>query len=113
MLALVPSIPYVLLRHGLLAPFTLVILGAERAAEAGFGLFALQMPGGVWFAAMTLSSSKGTTAQLAAMIVATLLAAVLWTEFVQRPLIARWKAKETGVSVTVVAREAILQTGRK
>ena len=77
LLALVPGIPYVPLRHGLLAAATLVVLAdlasgrgvlarclsapwLDRAADASFGLFALQMPVGVWFAIATLRSSAGT-----------------------------------------------------
>jgi len=75
-LAFVPDIPYVLLRHGLLVPITLAILadlargqgliargltwrGFERVSEASFGLFALQMPAGVWFAIAALRSAQG------------------------------------------------------
>jgi peptidoglycan/LPS O-acetylase OafA/YrhL len=113
LLALVPGIPYVPLRHGLLSAATLAILAdlaagrgllartlsaswLDRAADASFGLFALQMPVGVWFAIGTLRSSTGTTAHLAAMIVLTLAAAVLWSEAVQRPLLRRLRRRKTG-----------------
>jgi peptidoglycan/LPS O-acetylase OafA/YrhL len=103
-LAFVPNIPYVLLRHGLLVPITLAILadlanghgliartltwrGFERVSDASFGLFALQMPAGVWFAIAVLRSSQGTTVQLIGMITSTFVAAILWTEAVQRPLL--------------------------
>jgi peptidoglycan/LPS O-acetylase OafA/YrhL len=98
--------PYVLLRHGFLAPITLVILADlargrgliarvlawpwfGRLAEASFGLFALQMPVGVWFALTTLRSSEGTTTQLVLLIAATCASAILWTEAVQRPMLHR------------------------
>jgi peptidoglycan/LPS O-acetylase OafA/YrhL len=93
-----------LLRHGLLVPITLAILadlargqgliargltwrGLERASEASFGLFSLQMPAGVWFAIAVLRSAQGTTLQLTGMIVTTFVAAILWTEAVQRPVL--------------------------
>jgi len=112
-LAFVPEIPYVLLRHGLLVPITLAILadlargqgliargltwrGLERVSEASFGLFALQMPAGVWFAIATLRSAQATTLQLIGMITSTFIAAILWTETVQRPLLQQLrKVKST------------------
>jgi peptidoglycan/LPS O-acetylase OafA/YrhL len=116
-LAFVPDIPYVLLRHGLLVPITLAILadlakgrgliarslawrGFERVSEASFGLFALQMPAGVWFAISTLRSAQGTTLQLVGMISSTLIAAVLWTEAVQRPLLQRLRKVQSTADAT-------------
>jgi peptidoglycan/LPS O-acetylase OafA/YrhL len=104
-LAFVPGFPYVFLRHGILVPVTLLILadlargrgflarllswrGFERVAEASFGLFALQMPAGVWFAIAALGSSRGTTLQFVGMVLSTFLSALIWTEFAQRPLLA-------------------------
>jgi peptidoglycan/LPS O-acetylase OafA/YrhL len=98
--------PYVLLRHGLMVPMTLLILAdlargrgliaralawhrLGRLSEASFGLFALQMPIGVWFAFLTLRSAEGTTANLVGLIATTLAIAILWTEAVQRPLLRR------------------------
>jgi peptidoglycan/LPS O-acetylase OafA/YrhL len=105
-LALVPDIPYVILRHGLLAPFTLVLIAAlahghgllasvlglrplTRLSEASFSLFALQMPAGLWFCVATLRTSAGTSAHLVGMIVWTLGLAFAWAEWVQRPLLER------------------------
>jgi peptidoglycan/LPS O-acetylase OafA/YrhL len=105
-LAGVGPIPYVLLRHGLMAPLTLVMLsglaggrglvaralawpGVARWSEASFGLFALQMPVGVWFAIAALRTPRGSTGHLVAMVGLTLTASVLWAEFVQRPLTDR------------------------
>ena len=102
LLMLAPSIPYVVLRHGLFMPVFLLILwdlGRGRGvlaglasgrilgwlSEASFGLFALQMPVGVWFMVLTPVGPNGTTAHLVGMIVATLGASVLWAELVQRP----------------------------
>ena len=81
LLAFARQVPYVPLRHGLLAPFSLVVIndlahgrgllarflswrGFGRLSEASFSLFALQMPAGVWFCVATLSSATGTTAHL-------------------------------------------------
>lgn len=105
-LTLVPRVPYVPLRHGLLAPLTLFVIadlargrgllgrliawhGFGRLSEASFSLFALQMPAAVWFCIAVLSSPRGTTAQLLGMIAWTLLLSVVWAEAVQRPLIER------------------------
>jgi peptidoglycan/LPS O-acetylase OafA/YrhL len=105
-LTLVPGVPYVPLRHGLLASLTLFVIadlargrgllgwllawrGFGRLSEASFSLFALQMPAGVWFCVALLRSPHGTTAQLLGLIAWTLLLAVLWAEAVQRPLIER------------------------
>ena len=95
LLAFARQVPYVPLRHGLLAPFSLVVIndlahgrgllarflswrGFGRLSEASFSLFALQMPAGVWFCVATLSSATGTTAHLVAMIAWTLGLAVVW-----------------------------------
>jgi peptidoglycan/LPS O-acetylase OafA/YrhL len=103
-LALVPEVPYVLLRHGLLVPLTLIVIadiargrgllgrllawrGFGRLSEASFSLFALQMPAGVWFCVATLRTPHGTNAHLLAMIAWTLGLAVVWAEAVQRPLV--------------------------
>ncbi|WP_165226606.1 acyltransferase family protein [Aquisphaera insulae] len=100
-LALTPAIPYVPLRHGLLAPALLLVITDlargrgllarglsapifARASEASFPLFALQMPAGLWFCVGFLSSSKGTTGQLLGMIAWTLGASALWAELVGR-----------------------------
>ncbi len=108
------EVPYVLLRHGLLVPITLAILADlargrglvaralswprfERLSEASFGLFALQMPVGVWFALIALRSAEGTTAQLAALIATTLVGALLWTEAVQRPLLQRHRRSQSAL----------------
>ncbi|QEH33327.1 Acyltransferase family protein [Aquisphaera giovannonii] len=94
-LALVPGIPYVPLRHGLLAPALLVVIvdlargrgllawGLSnhlfaRASEASFPLFALQMPAGLWFCVFFVDSAKGSTGQLLGMISWTLGASMLW-----------------------------------
>lgn len=107
-IAFIPGIPYVLLRHGLLAPLTLIILAdlarhrgilarllsarwMDRASDAGFALFALQMPAGVWFSFLVVKSHEGSALHLAGMIAVTLGAAFAWTEWVQRPLIRRFK----------------------
>jgi peptidoglycan/LPS O-acetylase OafA/YrhL len=106
LLAFARQVPYVPLRHGLLAPFSLVVIndlahgrgllarflswrGFGRLSEASFSLFALQMPAGVWFCVATLSSATGTTAHLVAMIAWTLGLAVIWSELAQRPMIER------------------------
>lgn len=98
----VPAIPYVPLRHGLLTPAFLGIvwdLGRGRGilahivsgrmfcrlSEASFGLFALQMPVGVWFMFLTLVGPRGTSLHLMGMIAATLGASIAWAELVQRP----------------------------
>jgi peptidoglycan/LPS O-acetylase OafA/YrhL len=70
-----------------------------RLSEASFGLFALQMPVGVWFALMTLRSAEGTTAQLVVLIATTLVGAILWTEVVQRPLLQRHRRSNPAPSV--------------
>ncbi|MDR3621670.1 MAG: acyltransferase [Paludisphaera borealis] len=105
-------VPYVLLRHGLLAPLTLVVLAdlaagkgflsrllsgswQDRLADAGFGLFALQMPVGLGFALAVFRGSTGTTGQLAALVLVTLAAALAWSEFVQRPLLRRLRKRST------------------
>jgi len=105
-LAFARQVPYVPLRHGLLAPLALLVIddlahgrgllgrflswpGFGRLSEASFSLFALQMPAGVWFCVATLSTATGTTAQLMAMIAWTLGLAVIWSELVQRPMIER------------------------
>ena len=109
------EIPYVLLGHGLLVPITLAILADlargrglmaraswpwfGRLSEAGFGLFALQMPIGVWLVFVTLRSAEGTTAQLAVLIATTLVVAILWTEAVQRPLLQRHRRSNPAPSV--------------
>jgi peptidoglycan/LPS O-acetylase OafA/YrhL len=109
-LALVPRVPYVPLRHGLLAPLTLFVIadfarergllgrliawrGFGRLSEASFSLFALQMPAGVWFCVAVLQSPRGTTAQLLGMIAWTLLLSVVWAEAVQRALIERFRSR--------------------
>jgi peptidoglycan/LPS O-acetylase OafA/YrhL len=104
----IPGIPYVFLRHGLLASLTLVIIGdlarnrgylarllstgwMDRASDAGFALFALQMPVGVWFSFLVVKSHEGSALDLAGMISTTLVTALVWTQWVQRPLIRRFK----------------------
>ena len=105
-LALTPRIPYVLLRHGMLTPFTLLVI-AELArghgllarvfswrafallSEASFSLFALQMPAGLWFCVAVLRSPNGTSTQLAGLIAWTLGLSLLWAEVNQRPMIKR------------------------
>jgi peptidoglycan/LPS O-acetylase OafA/YrhL len=106
LLAFARQVPYVPLRHGLLAPLALLVIndlahgrgllgrflswpGFGRLAEASFSLFAMQMPAGVWFCVATLATAIGTTAQLVAMIAWTLGLAVIWSELVQRPMIER------------------------
>jgi peptidoglycan/LPS O-acetylase OafA/YrhL len=108
-LAFVPSIPYVPLRHGLLAPLTLLVIANlgrghgvlgqvfscrafERMSEASFSLFALQMPAGLWFCVTTLRTPDGTSAQLLGLVAWTVGLSVLWAEGVQRPLNA-WLRK--------------------
>ena len=103
------AIPYVAIRHGLFTPLYLVILWdlglgrgvlakvasgrvLGRLSEASFGLFALQMPVGVWFMYLTLVGPSGTTPHLIGMIAATLGTSVLWSEAVQRPGTKRVKA---------------------
>jgi len=120
-LALTPWIPYVPLRHGMLAPLLLVVMHdlargrglvarflsgptLGRISEASFSLFALQMPAGLWFCVFTLSSSRGTTTQLVAMIAWTIGVALLWAELIERRLFQRlrvsgaWQAKRRGVN---------------
>jgi peptidoglycan/LPS O-acetylase OafA/YrhL len=109
-LTLVPGVPYVPLRHGLLAPLTLFVIadfargrgllgrllawrGFGRLTEASFSLFALQMPAGVWFCVAFLSSPRGTTAQLLEMIAWTLLLAIAWAEAVQRTMIEQFRRR--------------------
>jgi peptidoglycan/LPS O-acetylase OafA/YrhL len=106
LLAFAPRIPYVLLRQGLLAPFTLLVIADlargrgllsrvfswrvfGRLSEASFSLFALQMPAGLWFCVALLRSPIGTTAQLVGLVAWTLGLSVLWAEGLQRPLIGR------------------------
>jgi hypothetical protein len=103
-------VPYVPLRHGLLAPLTLFVIadlargrgllgrlftrrGFGRLSEASFSLFSLQMPAGVWFCIAVLSAPRGTTAQLLGMIAGTLLLSVVWAEAVQRSLIERLRSR--------------------
>ncbi|WP_422932112.1 acyltransferase family protein [Singulisphaera sp. PoT] len=110
-LSLAPSVSYVALRHGLLAPMLLVVIADlasgrgllarilarpafGRLSEASFSLFALQMPAGVWFCIAFLSSSRGTTAQLLGMIAWTLGVSVAWAELIQRPFIDRLRRRE-------------------
>jgi len=105
-LAFARQVPYVPLRHGLLAPLALLVIndlahgrgllarllswpGFGRLSEASFSLFALQMPAGVWFCVAILATAVGTSAQLIAMIAWTLDLAVIWSELVQRPMIER------------------------
>ncbi len=105
-LAFARQVPYVPLRHGLLAPLALLVIndlahgrgllacllswpGFGRFSEASFSLFALQMPAGVWFCVAMLATAIGTTTQLMAMIAWTLGLAVIWSELVQRPMIER------------------------
>ena len=109
-LALVPGVPYVPLRHGLLAPLTLFVIADlargrgllgrlftrrefGRLSEASFSLFALQMPAGVWFCIAVLPAPRGTTAQLLGMIAWTLFLSVVWAEAVQRSLIERLRSR--------------------
>lgn len=105
-LATAVAVPYVPLRHGLLAPAVLVVLDdlargrgllarclslrpLGRLSEASFALFALQMPAGLWFCVAALTGPHGTTTQLIAMIVWTLGIAIGWAELVQRRLFRR------------------------
>jgi peptidoglycan/LPS O-acetylase OafA/YrhL len=105
-LAFGDGIPYVALRHGLAAPLTLIVLadiargrgilprlfrwnGLSRLADASFGVFALQMPVGLYFAVATLKSSHGSVYHLMGIIATTLTVSILWTEFVQRPYLRR------------------------
>jgi peptidoglycan/LPS O-acetylase OafA/YrhL len=119
LLAFWSEVPYVLLRHGLLVPLTLAILvdlakgqglvahalawqPLGRLSDASFGLFALQMPVGVWFAFLALRSAEGTTANLVCLIAATLAIAILWTEAVQRPLIQRLRRSQLTLRATTI-----------
>ncbi|HMF35893.1 MAG TPA: hypothetical protein VKF17_04610 [Isosphaeraceae bacterium] len=105
-LAFARQVPYVPLRHGLIAPLALVAIndlahgrgllgrflswpGFGTLLEASFSLFALQMAAGVWLCVATLLTATGTTAHLIAMIAWTLGLAVIWAELVQRPMIKR------------------------
>jgi peptidoglycan/LPS O-acetylase OafA/YrhL len=120
-LAFAPPIPYVVLRHGLLAPLTLVLIaslargsgllvralswrGFGRLSDASFSLFALQMPAGVWFCVFMLSSPHGTNLQLLGMIAWTLGLAVIWSEIVQKRLLRRLKRAEKAKVETQVRR---------
>ena len=103
-LAFAPPLPYVIIRHGLLAPVSLVAIAAiargngflarllawpgfAKMSEASFSLFALQMPAGVWYCVLVLSSPQGTSLQLLGMIVWTLGLSVLWSATVQDRLL--------------------------
>ncbi len=103
-LAFAPPIPYVIFRHGLLAPLSLVAIAAiargngflarllswpgfARMSEASFSLFALQMPAGVWYCVLVLSSPQGTSLQLVGMIVWTLGLSMIWSATVQNRLL--------------------------
>lgn len=109
------AIPYVAIRHGLFTPLYLLILWdlalgrgmlarvasgrlLGRLSEASFGLFALQMPVGVWFMVLTLVGPHGTTAHLVGMIAATLGASLLWSEVIQRPVRSRVKARRVATA---------------
>jgi len=125
-LALVPGVAYVPLRHGLLAPLTLFVIADlargrgllgrllawrwfGRLSEASFSLFALQMPAGVWFCVAVVTSPRGTTAELLAMIAWTLLLAVVWAEAVQRPWIERLRDRgRSGLGRDAPARPHVL-----
>jgi peptidoglycan/LPS O-acetylase OafA/YrhL len=111
-LAFAPQIPYVLLRHGLLAPFTLLLIAElarghgllsrvfswrafGRLSEASFSLFALQMPAGLWFCVAVLRSPTGTTAQFVGLVLWTFGLSVFWAEAVQRSLVERFRQIQT------------------
>lgn len=111
--AFCPGVPYVALRHGLLAPLSLVVIadlargrgllarllawpGFVRLSEASFSLFALQMPAGVWFCIASLRSPHGSTMQLLGMMSFTLAAAVFWAEVAQRKILDRLRVSKVG-----------------
>jgi peptidoglycan/LPS O-acetylase OafA/YrhL len=112
-LAYAPPVPYVILRHGLLAPLSLAVIaefargngilahwlswrGFARLSEASFSLFALQMPAGVWYCVVVLSSPRGTTIQLLGMIAWTVGLSVIWSETIQNRLLASLRRTERG-----------------
>lgn len=83
-------VPYVLLRHGLFLPVHIYLVwelahgrgivskilstaSLRRWSKASFGIFALQMPIGVWFAYLVIQRRSGTAVELMGMIVATLI----------------------------------------
>lgn len=88
-LAISKTVPYLFLRHGLLAPLFVVVvfdLARERGlfarlfaanwiqplGETGFALFALQMPVGLWIRVLVVSDGVGTDLQYLLMIATTL-----------------------------------------
>ena len=98
-----------LLRHGMLAPFTLAIIADlgrgqgilgrifswrifGRLSEASLPLFALQMPAGLWFCVAMLHSRHGTSIQLVGLVIWTLGLSMFWAEWVQRPMIERFRS---------------------
>ena len=104
-----PGIPYVLLWHGLLAPFALFVIADlgrgqgilgrifslrvfGRLSEASLPLFALQMPAGLWFCVAMLHSRHGTSMQLVGSVIWTLGLSMFWAEWVYRPLIERFRS---------------------
>ena len=110
-LAFAPPIPYVIFRHGLLAPLSLVAIAAiargngflarllswpgfARMSEASFSLFALRMPAGVWYCVLVLSSPQGTSLQLVGMIVWTLGLSMIWSATVQNRLLKSLRRAE-------------------
>jgi peptidoglycan/LPS O-acetylase OafA/YrhL len=106
-------VPYVALRHGLLAPLSLIVItdlargrgllarllawpGFGRLSETSFSLFALQMPAGVWFCVAFLRTPHGSTIQLLGVIGFTLATAVLWAEVAQKTILERLRPGKSG-----------------
>jgi peptidoglycan/LPS O-acetylase OafA/YrhL len=125
-LAYVPRIPYVLLRHGMLAPFTLAVIADlgrgqgilgrlfswrvfGRLSEASLPLFALQMPAGLWFCVAMLRSRHGTSTQLVGLVIWTIGLSMFWAEWVQRPLIERFRSGHVTAPAHPQARRIALQ----
>jgi peptidoglycan/LPS O-acetylase OafA/YrhL len=125
-LASTPRIPYVLLRHGLLTPLTLLVIAdlargrglLARAfswrvfaflSEASFSLFALQMPAGLWFCVAMLRSPNGTSTQFVGLIAWTLGLSMLWAEVIQRPMIKRLRRGRAAQSDGQMSSHAPLQ----
>jgi peptidoglycan/LPS O-acetylase OafA/YrhL len=115
-LAFVPWIPYVPLRHGILTSFTLLLIadfgrghgvlarllswrGFQKMSEASFSLFALQMPAGLWFCIATLRTPNATSAHLLGMVAWTIGLAVLWAKGIQRPLDEWLRKRRTSHSI--------------
>ena len=106
------TVPYVALRHGLLAPASLLVIadlargrgwlarflswpGFGQLSETSFALFALQQPAGLWFCVAFVRSPQGSTAQLLGIISFTLATAMLLAEVVQRQFLERIRARSS------------------